>query len=157
MHKTCNVNSSMVMLESIWRSKEINFKTIFKLYKSLGLSTLLYGCETQTLYEDSKKISAFRCLLQIRFREHKINLYVQAVIVKKTGYNTKYLDTVYQRKLSFYGQQPLVILGNQHENLCKTIVQGYMEGKRKRGRPQRGWTDDLIDYIQLSLDNLLEK
>ena len=32
-----------------------------------------------------------------------------------------------------------------------------MEGKRKRGRPKRGWTDDLIDYIQLSLDDLLEK
>ena len=63
----------MVKLESIWRREEINFK----LYKSLVILTLLYGCET--LYEESKKKifpfenKAFRHLLQIRFREHKTN------------------------------------------------------------------------------------
>ena len=41
----------MVKLESILRRKEINFK----LYKSLVILTLLYGCETWTLYEESKK------------------------------------------------------------------------------------------------------
>ena len=71
-------------------------------------------------------------LLQIRFREHKNNVYVKAQIVKKTGYNTKLLDTAYQRKLSFYCHT------NRHDNLCKTIVQGYVEWKRKRSRPKRG-------------------
>ena len=47
----------------------------------------------------------------------------------------------------------MAILGNRYDNLCKTIVQEYVECKRKRGRPKRGWTDDLIDYTQLYLDN----
>ena len=47
--------SVIVKLESIWRSTEIYFKIKFKLYQSLVLSTLLYGCETWTLYEESKK------------------------------------------------------------------------------------------------------
>ena len=55
---------------------------------------------------------------------HKTNLYIQAEIVKKTGDNTKLLDTVYQRILIFYDHT------NRHDNLCKTRVQGYVEGKK---------------------------
>ena len=44
--------SVMVKLEKIWRSKEIVFKIKCKLYKSLVITTLLYGCETWTLYQE---------------------------------------------------------------------------------------------------------
>ena len=36
-------------------------------------------------------------------------------------------------------------------------MQGYVEGKRNRGRPKRNWMNDLTEYTHLSLSNLLEK
>ena len=81
----------------------------------------------------------------------KNNLFVRAEIEKRIGHNTALLDIVLQRKLSFYGHI------SRHDNLCKTIMQGYVEGKRNRGRPKRNWMNDLTEYTFLSLGNLLEK
>ena len=36
-------------------------------------------------------------------------------------------------------------------------MQGYVEGKRDRGRPKRNWMNDLTEYTHMSLGNLLEK
>ena len=50
----------MVRLENIFKSIEIEFNLKYKPYKSLVLSILLYGCETNTLLEKSKqKIRTF--------------------------------------------------------------------------------------------------
>ena len=52
--------ASMVKLNKIWSSKDISFATKIKLFKTLVLSTLLYGCESWTLTADStKRIQAF--------------------------------------------------------------------------------------------------
>jgi len=38
-------------------------------------------------------------------------------------------------------------LYNMPDNrLIKRVVFGIMDGKNKRGRPKRGWTDDLLDW-----------
>ena len=71
----------MVRLTRVWKSN-ISFWTKFKLYKSLVISILLYGCETWTLIaETERRIQAFenkclRKLLHISYWEHKINEYV---------------------------------------------------------------------------------
>ena len=43
--------SALLKLEKILRSREIEFKLKFRLYNSLVLSKVLYGCETWTLLE----------------------------------------------------------------------------------------------------------
>ena len=80
---------------------------------------------------NKKKISvfetnAFRRILQISYREHKTNVFVRAEIEKRIGHNTALLDIVLQRKLSFYGHI------SRHNNLCRTIMKGYVEGNRNR-------------------------
>ena len=42
------------------------------------------------------------------------------------------LQTIKRRKLKWYGHISI------HEGLCKTIMQGIVEGVRKRGRPSNG-------------------
>ena len=32
----------------------------------------------------------------------------------------------------------------------KTIMEGYMPGKRKRGRPKKRWAQDVIDNLRVS-------
>jgi len=46
-----------------------------------------------------------------------------------------------ERKLNFFGH----ICGMQDDRLLKKAVFGIMDGKNKRGRPKRRWTDDLVD------------
>ena len=55
------ISNSVVKLEKIWRSGEIEFLLV--------LSTLLYGCETWTLLEESKK--------KIRGFESKAHKYLE--------------------------------------------------------------------------------
>ena len=45
---------------NVWKNNAISFTTKIKLCKSLGLSTLLYGCESWTLTADpERRIQAF--------------------------------------------------------------------------------------------------
>ena len=51
--------AAMARLSRVWKSN-ISFHTRFKLYKSLVVSILLYGCETWTLMaETERRIQAF--------------------------------------------------------------------------------------------------
>ena len=47
--------AAMAGLNRIWRCNTIRSASKFKLYKSPGSSSLLYGCETRTLLADSEE------------------------------------------------------------------------------------------------------
>ena len=101
--------SAQVKLEKIWRSGEIEFKLKFRLYNSLVLSTLLYGCETWTLLEESKK--KLRCFeskahwrfLNISYKERKTNILVNNLVNEKVGLYVPLLDIVMQRRMTTFG------------------------------------------------------
>ena len=67
-------NLVVVKLEFIYRSKYIDLELKFKLYKSLVIFMLLYGCKTWELLENSKKklttfeFKAHIRLLNIKYR-----------------------------------------------------------------------------------------
>ena len=48
-----------------------------------------------------------------------------------------------QIKLKYVGHIKL------HENLEKAVLEGYIMGKRKRGRPRRRWLQDIVDNLQM--------
>ena len=35
--------------------------------------------------------------------------------------------------------------------MSKTILKGYVEGNRKRGRPNKNWLNDIFEYSNLPL------
>ena len=39
----------------------------------------------------------------------------------------------------------------RHDRLEKTILEGKLEGKRKRGKPRRVWTDDMNNWLEMSV------
>ena len=39
----------------------------------------------------------------------------------------------------------------RHDRLEKTILEGKLEGKRKRGKPRRVWTDDIKNFLEMSV------
>ena len=126
--------SSMARLFRIWKSKEISFTSKFKLYKSLVLSIALYGCESWTLSTElesriqSFEMKCFRRLLGISWKEKKTNEYVKATICQKVGKQEELLTTVKRRKMAWFGHV------TRHQTLSKTILQGTVQGSRKRDR-----------------------
>ena len=37
--------------------------------------------------------------------------------------------------------------------MSKTILQGYVEGNRKRGTPKKNWSNDIFEYSNLPFSN----
>ena len=140
--------ASMAKLNKIWSSKDVSFSTKVKLYKTLVLSTLLYGCESWTLTADStKRIQAFknkcyRRMLGISWMDRKTNEFVQRGIKVRAGQQENLLGIVKRRKLAWFGHF------SRHNSLAKTVLQGTLEGGRKRGRQVKCWADNLKEWTR---------
>lgn len=147
--------SAMSRLDRIWRSNSISFSTKHRLYKSLVVSILLYGCETWTLLAATeKKLQAFenkclRKLLRISYREHKTNAYVRSTVTSLVGPHEPLLATVKRRKLAWFGHV------TRHNTLSKTILQGTLEGSRRRGRPRKSWVTNIKEWTEREMPDLL--
>ena len=140
----------MAKLNKIWSSEDISFATKIKLYKTLVLSTLLYGCESWTLTADStKRIQAFenkcyRRMLGISWKDRKTNEFVQSGIKARAGRQENLLWIVKRRKLAWFGHI------SRHNSLAKTVLQGTLDGGRKRGRQVKCWANNLKEWTRLA-------
>ena len=147
--------SAMSGLSRVWKSKDISFISKMKLFKTLVLSILLYGCESWTLTADlEKRIQAFenkcfRRLLQIPWFEHKTNVFVQEQVAALAGPQEPLLAVVKRRKLTWFGHV------TRHNSLSKTILQGTIEGGRRRGRQRKSWMEDVKNWTNLDMPQLL--
>ena len=152
--RIATATAAMARLTRVWKSK-MSFATKYHLYKSLVVSIVLYGCETWTLHaEEERRIQAFeykcmRRLLKISYREHKTNKFVWQQVESHVGTQEHLLSTVKRRKLAWYGHV------TRHNSLCKTIMQGTVEGGRRRGRQRKSWSDDVKTWTDLTMPELL--
>ena len=146
--------ASVVKLNKIWSSKDTSFATKIKLYKTLVLSTLLYGCESWTLTADStKRIQAFenkcyRRMLGISWKDRKTNEFVQRGVKARAGQQENLSGIVKRRKFAWFGHI------SRHNSLAKTVLQGTLEGGRKRGRQVKCWVDNLKEWTRLDSPTL---
>ena len=146
--------AAMARLTRVWKSN-ISFHTKHRLYKTLVISILLYGCESWTLYaETERKIQAFetkclRKLLRISYKEHKTNDYVWSTVKNLVGPQEPLLTTIKRRKLMWFGHHL------RHDSLSKTILQGTVEGGRRRGRQTKSWVANIKDWTDMTMPDLL--
>ena len=116
---------------------------------------MLYGCETWTLTAAlEKKIQAFenkcmRKLLQISWTEHRTNDYVWNRIEGFAGPQEPLLSVVKRRKLLWFGHN------TRHSGLSKTIMQGTVQGGRRRGRQRKSWHENIKEWTGLQTHELL--
>ena len=149
--------SSMTKLTTIWRNREISFPTKLKLYKALIQTILLYGSESWTLTaETTKRIQSFemkcyRKLLGISWREHKTNEFVKSQITLLAGPQEPLLTIIKKKKLSWFGHV------TRHNTLPKTVLQGTLEGGRKRGRQTKSWMDNIKEWTRMDSPALLRR
>ena len=153
--RIATATAAMARLSRVWKSN-INFKTKFRLYKSLVVSILMYGCETWTLLADTeRRLQAFetkclRRLLGISYLDRKTNDFVRSEVHKHVGHQEPLLATIKRRKLAWFGHV------SRHNTLSKTILQGTVEGRRRRGRQKKNWQDNVKEWTDLTFPDLLE-
>ena len=95
------------------------------------------------------EMKCFRKLLRISYREHRTNASVTSEVEDLVGKQEPLLATIKRRKLAWFGHV------TRHDGLCKTVLQGTVEGERGRGRPRKTWTDNVKDWTAMRLHELL--
>ncbi|GFO27472.1 endonuclease-reverse transcriptase [Plakobranchus ocellatus] len=122
------------------------------------MSIFLYACESWTLNADIKRrirameMRCYRRLLGIfSYKDHITNEEVKRRIENAIGPHVDLLTIVRQRKLKWYGHTI------RSSGLAKTIMQGTVNGGRRRGPQKKRWEDNIREWTELELRNTLRK
>ena len=124
--------------------RDINIDLKKRMLDCYVKSVMSYGCETWTYSKMVKnKIDAFqlwcyRRMLKIRYTDHVTNTRVKEII----GVERSWSEDLARRKLRYAGH----IMRGSSGGLAQLVLEGYIEGKKGRGRPRRVWDDDIKEW-----------
>ena len=140
---------ALTRLKTIWSDKHISLSTKIRLMRSLVISVLLYACETWTLTAiilkklQATEMRCFRKLLGVSYRDHITNDAVRDRIRQAIGPYDDILTTVKKSKLKWFGHV------SRSSGLAKTILQGTVQGGRRRSRQQKRWENNIAEWTGL--------
>jgi len=86
-------------------------------------------------------MTAHRRLLRVSWTTRRTN----TSVLQEIQPQERLLATVQRRKLQYVGH---VV---RARNMCTEILEGRLDGKRRRGRQMRRWTDDIKDWSNRSV------
>ena len=153
--RTAQTTAAVTKLKVVWNDKNIAISYNVRLMRSLAMSIFLYACETWTITADiERRIQALemRCfhkLPGISYRDHITNEEMKARIGNAIGPYEDLLTSVKRRKLKWYGHV------TQSSGLAKTILQGTVQGGRRRGRQRTRWEDNIKEWTGLEWNIIL--
>ena len=136
LSRIAQATAALTKLKPIWRDNNISLGSKVKLMRSLVISIFLYACESWTLTAELE-MRCYRRLLNIPYKDHVTNEEVRRKIQAAIGEYDKLLTLVKKRKLRWSGHV------SRSSGLAKTILQGTVKGKRKRGRQKKRWEDNI--------------
>ena len=147
--------AALAKLKPIWKDKNISLASKVRLLRSLVMSTLLYACETWTLTAELQKriqsmeMRCYRRLMGISYTQHVTNEEVRQKISQAIGPHDDLLSIVIKRKLRWYGHI------TRSSGLAKTILQGTVQGGRRRGKQRKRWEDNIREWTHLKLSETM--
>ena len=157
LSRIAQTTAAVTKLKVIWTDKNIAISSKIRLMRSLVMSIFLYSCETWTITADiGRRIQALemRCsrkLLGISYRDHITNDVVKNRIENAIGPYEDLLISVKRRKLKWYGHV------TRSSGLAKTILQGTVQGGRRRGRQKKRWEDNIKEWTGLDWNIIRRK
>ena len=113
------------------------------MHDALIITIFLYAYETRTLTTELQRriqslvFRCFRKILGISYKDRITNEQVLNTIIKHIGPYEDLLATVKRRKLKWYGHVTI------SDGLTKVILQGTVEGSRRRDNPKKSWIDNI--------------
>ena len=138
----------MVDLHDVWNDKNIRKDLKMKLVRTLVWSALLYGAESWTLRKaDENRIMAaemwfWRRMLNISWKDKRTN----DSILQELNTSRELLGKVVSLKTGYFGH----VLRGSGSPLAAQIIEGYVEGSRKRGRQKKQWFDNIKEWTGLT-------
>ena len=155
--RIAKTTAALAKLKPIWSDKNISLRSKIRLMRSLIMSIFLYACESWTLTaEIERRIQAiemrcYRRLLGITYRDHITNEAVKSQIRQEIGPFEGLSNIVKKRKLKWYGHV------TRSSGLAKTILQGTVQGGRRRGRQRKRWEDNITEWTKKPLRDVLRE
>ena len=143
----------MTNLDGTLKSRDITLPAKVRLVKAMVFPVVMYGCESWTIKKvECQRIDAFemwcwRRLLRVLWIARRSNQSIRKEI--STEYSLKGL--MLKLKLQYFGH--LMLRTGSFE---KTLMQGMIEGRRRRGRQRMRWLDGITDSMDVSLSELRE-
>ena len=119
----------------IWKSRGMSLGLNLRFLRVTAFPVAIYGCESWTMISgDKKRVDAlelwcYRRLIRVSWKERKTNKWV----LEKIGSVLTLIKSMAERKMRFFGH---IVRNNGMNN---RLMQGKMEGKRRRGRPATTW------------------
>ena len=143
----------MTNLDRILKSRDIALPTKFCLVKAMVFPVVMYGCKSWTINKaECRRIDAFelccwRRLLRVPWTARRSN----KSILKEISPEYLLEGLMLKLKLQYFGH--LIQRADEFE---KTLIQGKIEGGRRRGWQRRRWLVGITDSMDMSLSKLRE-
>jgi hypothetical protein len=144
-NKTAQEKKAIQLLNSILWSKKVQKETKKMLYSAIIESIGLYGVETWEITEaNKKKLQAFqmdflRRSCRISRLYHVRNDRIKEIMDLDKTIN----DRVEEKQLVWYGH----LQGMSEERWPKKIWEWTLQGRRRRGRPRRTWSNNIKEAL----------
>ena len=134
---------------AFWKCKElfrrdININLKKRMLDCYVKSVMSYGCESWTYSKtiqnkiDALQLWCYRRMLKIRYTDHVTNTRVKEIIRVESNWS----EDLARRKLRYAGH----IMRGSSGGLVQLVLEGYIEGKKGRGRLRRIWGDDIKEW-----------
>ncbi|KAI5754908.1 hypothetical protein M8J77_012531 [Diaphorina citri] len=147
--------SSFIKLKKFFCGQDINMELKIRMLRCYVFSVLLYGVESWTITDTVlKKVEAFemwtyRRILKIKWTDRITN----EEVLRRMSKNKEIAFTIKKRKLQYFGH---IVRNPVKYHQLLTVLQGEIAGKRKRGRPRTSWIQNLSQWFNKSMPDLLQ-
>ena len=143
----------MTNLDSILKSRDIALPTKVRLVMAMIFPVVTYGCKSWTVKKaERQRIDAFelwcwRRLLRVPWTARRFNQF----ILKEISPGCSLEGMILKLKLQYFGH-----LMQRVDSLEKTLMLGWIGGRRRRGQQRMRWLDGITDSMDMSLSELQE-